>query len=142
MEVVWLGGSVNEELAAYLKSRGLIDDFEATEAYVKLIIDRDSVTIDRAEVQRAVEEITGKRYDYSEFSKIWFGMWYNVYGGKVVKLSESSVTLVKVEERTVLSVRVPEKLKSKLEEIAKKKKGTLTDVVIEALTEYISKEEK
>jgi len=142
MEVVWLGGSVNEELAAYLRSRGLIDDFEATEAYVKLVIDRDSVTIDRSEVQRAVEEITGKRYGYDEFTKIWFGMWHNVYGGKVAKLSESSVTLVKVEERTILSVRVPEKLKSKLEEIAKKRRSTLTDVVIEALTEYISKEEK
>lgn len=142
MEVVWLGGRINEELAAYLRTKGVIDDFEANEAYVRLIINRDSVTIDRMGIQRVVESITGKKLEYGEFSKIWLGMWHNIYGGRVVKIDESSVTLARVEERVILSVRVPEGLKEKLEEIARDRRTTLTDVVIEALNEFVSKEEK
>ena len=45
MEVIWLGGHVNEQIAAYLKNRGIIDDYEANAAYVRLIINKPSVTI-------------------------------------------------------------------------------------------------
>jgi len=140
MEVVWLGGHVNEQIAAYLKNRGIIDDYEANAAYVRIIINKPSVTIDRMEVQRIVELIIGKKYDYDEFSKIWFAMWANVYGGKVDKISESSVTLISTEEKAILSVRIPKKLKERLEEKARTKKTSLTDVVIDALTEYLEKE--
>jgi len=140
MEVVWLGGHINEQMAAFLKSKGIIDDYESNVAYVRLIINKPSVTIDRMEVQRIVESITGKRYDYDEFSKIWFAMWTNIYGGKVDKINESSVTLISTEEKAVLSVRIPRKLKERLEEKAKSKDTSLTDVVIEALTKYLEKE--
>jgi len=67
-------------------------------------------------------------------------MWANVYGGKVDKISESSVTLISTEEKAILSVRIPKKLKERLEEKARTKKTSLTDVVIDALTEYLEKE--
>ncbi|RLF08505.1 MAG: hypothetical protein DRJ60_00140 [Thermoprotei archaeon] len=138
MEIVWLGGNVNEQIAAQLKSRGYIDDFEANAAYTVLIINRDRVEIPTVELINAIEMATGKQYPHFELMRIISSMFANIRGGKLDEFSPQKIVLVAKESKRVLSIRIPESLYRKVNERAKQEGKTITKVVVEALEKHLS----
>lgn len=136
MKVWWLGGKVNELVAAYLKARGLIDDFESGSAYTVLVINRDSVEIPFREFEEAVRAAVQGPVSGDEVRRIFMHAWMNVEGGRVEEISWERVVL-RSTERTTLSFKIPQQLKERISRVAEREGKTMTQVVIEALESYL-----
>ena len=134
MKIVWLGGYLNRLIAAELKARGYIDDYEANDVSTVLYINREKAEIPYTVVNEIVEKNTGRPLE----PRIWRSMWINVQGGYVDVIDDTRVVLREYSD-TQIGIRLPSTLRKKLEEKARKENKKLSDIVREALEKYVEK---
>jgi len=137
MRVIWLGSPVNRQLAAFLKAKGYIDDYEANDVTTTLIIERDRVEIPFTIISEALETIANIK-DSDRIKELWFrGLWNSVVDGKVAEIDDTKVVLE--GKRKLIALRIPVSLKERLDKASEKTRRTITDIVVVALEEYLKK---
>ena len=128
-KVVWLPGPANEFIAAYLKAKKKIDDFD-TNGNIILIIERPT-TILKSDIEDALSVYFGIEEKAKKITeRTWGTMWVNLHG---LKLEETTDTYVKISplmpKKEFIGIRVTPEEKEELERKAKEQGINLSDYI-------------